>query len=96
MGKGESEMKKEQMNTKSTSARVNLIPLHVDVDVPEKLSEDGIPVIEVKDLRAWAVSRNRITNKALRERFDITEEQADSVYAYLKSVGIVGSMGYVM
>lgn len=96
MGKGESEMKKEQMNTKSTSARVNLIPLRVDVDVPEKLSEDGIPVIEVKDLRAWAVSRKRITNKALRERFDITEEQADSVYAYLKSVGIVGSMGYVM
>ncbi len=95
MGKGESEMKKEQMNTKSTSARVKLIPLRVDVDVPEK-SEDGIPVIKVKDLRAWAVSRNRITNKALRDRFDITEEQADSVYAYLKSVGIVGSMGYVM
>lgn len=80
MGKGESEMKKEQMNTKSTSARVKLIPLRVDVDVPEK-SEDGIPVIKVKDLRAWAVSRERITNKALRhyrgtgrQRLRISEE----------------------
>ncbi len=94
MGKGESEMKKEQMNNKSTSARVILIPLRVDVGIPEK-SEDGIPVIEVKDLRVWAVSKTRITNKALRDRFGITEEQADYVYTYLKNVGIVGSMGYV-
>ncbi len=85
----------EQTSNKNTSARVNLIPLHVDVGIPEK-SEDGAPIIKVKDLRAWAVSQKRITNKALRDRFGITEEQADCVYTYLKSVGIVGSMGYVM
>lgn len=85
----------EQTSNKNTSARVNLIPLRVDVGIPEK-SEDGAPIIKVKDLRAWAVSQKRITNKALRDRFGITEEQADCVYTYLKSVGIVGSMGYVM
>lgn len=83
------------MNNKSTSARVNIIPLRVDVGIPKR-SEDGIPVIEAKDLRAWVVSQKRITNKALRDRYGITEGQADSVYTYLKSVGIVGSMGYVM
>lgn len=85
----------EQTSNKNTSARVNLIPLRVDVGIPEK-SEDGAPIIKVRDLRAWAVSQKRITNKALQDRFGITEEQANYVYTYLKSAGIVGSMGYVM
>ncbi len=43
----------------------------------------------------WAVDQKRITNKMIRERFDVTEEDADDVYKYLKAAGIVGSMGYV-
>lgn len=82
------------MNNKSTSARVNIIPIRVEEDAPE--NKGSIPVIEVKDLRAWAVSQKRITNKMLRDRYGITEGQADSVYTYLKNAGIVGSMGYVM
>lgn len=47
-------------------------------------------------LEAWAKTQKRVTNKMLRERFDVDEEMADDYYRYLKECGIVGRMGYVM
>lgn len=47
-------------------------------------------------LEAWAKTQKRVTNKMLRERFDVDEEMADEYYRYLKECGIVGSMGYVI
>lgn len=49
-----------------------------------------LPRVEV-----WAVDQKRITNKVIRDRFEVTEEDADDIYAHLKKVGIVGTMGYV-
>ena len=43
----------------------------------------------------FARTQKRVTNKSLRERFDITEDVADEVYTRLKAAGIIGSMGYV-
>ena len=48
------------------------------------------------ELEAWAKTQKRVTNKMLRERFDVGEEMADEYYWYLKKCGIVGSMGYVI
>lgn len=45
--------------------------------------------------KVWALDQKRITNKMIRDRFDVAEEDADDVYKYLKAAGIVGTMGYV-
>lgn len=47
-------------------------------------------------LEAWAKTQKRVTNKMLRERFDVDEEMADEYYRYLKECGIVGTMGHVI
>ena len=52
-------------------------------------------MVDIKELETWAKSQKRITNRALREHFDLDEEEADACYSYLKAGGIVGSMGYV-
>lgn len=46
-------------------------------------------------IEAWAKLQKRVTNGAIRRAFDLNEEAADAVYAYLKTAGIVGHMGYV-
>ena len=46
-------------------------------------------------IEAWAKLQKRVTNGAIRRAFDPDEDAADVVYTYLKSAGIVGSMGYV-
>ena len=48
-----------------------------------------------EDLEQWAKGKTRITNKQIRDRFDVDEETATEYYDYLKSIGIVGRMGYV-
>ena len=50
------------------------------------------PTVDTKALETWAKSQKR---KAIRDRFDLDEEDADMCYLYLKSEHIVGSMGYV-
>lgn len=42
----------------------------------------------------WAKKQKRITNKMLRDKYDLTEEEADEAYYVLKKMGIVGHMGY--
>ena len=49
----------------------------------------------LEDLEQWAKGQTRITNKQIRDRFDVDEETATEYYEYLKSIGIVGRMGYV-
>lgn len=49
----------------------------------------------LEDLEQWAKGQTRITNKQIRDRFDVDEETATEYYDYLKSIGIVGRMGYV-
>ena len=53
------------------------------------------PIVDTKALETWAKSQKRITNKVIRDRFELDEEEADICYLYLKSEDIVGSMGYV-
>lgn len=36
-------------------------------------------------LEAWAKTQKRVTNKMLRDHFDVDEETADMYYRYLKS-----------
>lgn len=48
-----------------------------------------------EDLEQWAKGQTRITNKQIRDRFDVDEETAAGYYDYLKQIGIVGRMGYV-
>ena len=48
-----------------------------------------------EDLEQWAKGQTRITNKQIRDRFDVDEETATEYYDYLKSIGIVGRMGYI-
>lgn len=48
-----------------------------------------------EDLEQWAKGQTRITNKQISDRFDVDEETATEYYDYLKSIGIVGRMGYV-
>ena len=43
----------------------------------------------------WALTQKRVTNKILRDRFDLTEEEADEVYKELKAAGVIGYGGYV-
>ena len=49
----------------------------------------------LKSAEEFARTQKRVTNKSLRERFDITEDVADEVCTRLKVAGIIGSMGYV-
>lgn len=49
-----------------------------------------------EELECWAKQQKRVTNKYIRERFDVDEEQADEYYQYLKMIGIVGRMGHVI
>lgn len=48
-----------------------------------------------EDLEQWAKGQTRITNKQIRDRFDVDEKTATEYYDYLKSIGIVGRMGYI-
>lgn len=48
-----------------------------------------------EELEQWAKGQTRITNKQIRDRFGVDEETASQYYDYLKSIGIVGRMGYV-
>ena len=36
------------------------------------------------ELEYWAKAQKRVTNKCIRDRFDVDEEQADEYYQYLK------------
>lgn len=45
--------------------------------------------------KKWAKTQKRVTNKSLRDRFDIDEDAADEVYKMLKEEGIIGYGGYV-
>lgn len=47
------------------------------------------------DIADWAMSRRRITNKMIRDRYGLDESRADLIYAALKQDGIIGKMGYV-
>lgn len=48
-----------------------------------------------EDLEQWAKGQKRITNKQIRDHFDVDEETATEYYDHLKSIGIVERMGYV-
>ena len=48
-----------------------------------------------EDLEQWAKGQTRLTHKQLHDRFDVDEETATEYYDYLKSIGIVGRMGYI-
>ena len=47
------------------------------------------------EIMDWAKGQKRITNRMLRERFDITEEEAAAVYNELRLKHIIIAMGYV-
>lgn len=53
------------------------------------------PMVDTAEAEAWTKSQKRVTNKAIRERFDLDEDEADTVYLYLRTAGIVGRMGHV-
>lgn len=48
------------------------------------------------ELEHWAKAQKRVTNKHIRDRFEVDEEQADEYYQYLKQIGVVGCMGMVI
>lgn len=48
-----------------------------------------------EELEQWAKGQTRITNKQIRDHFGVDEETATEYYDHLKSIGIVGRMGYV-
>ncbi len=50
----------------------------------------------LKDAMEWAKTRKRITNKPLRDRYNINEDEADEIYAKLKEAGIIQFGGYVI
>lgn len=52
-------------------------------------------VIKSVKLENWAKSQKRVTIGRIRKEFNVSEEVAQDYYDYLKSVGIVGRMGYV-
>lgn len=52
-------------------------------------------VVNKRALEEWAVGQKRITNKMIRERFDIDEGRAQECYQHLKDTGIIGRMGMV-
>ena len=53
------------------------------------------PMVDTEEVKAWAKTQKRITNRMIRMRFDLNEDAADTVYCYLRAGGIIGSMGYV-
>lgn len=61
----------------------------------EDYSTTTVQLPDVNEVEAWAKSQKRVTNKEIRKRFDLEYEDADTVYSFLKSVGVIGSMGYV-
>ena len=52
-------------------------------------------IIKCVKLEYWAKNQKRVTNGRIRKEFNVNEERAQVYYDYLKSTGIVGSMGYV-
>lgn len=57
-------------------------------------NEEGELVI-TENVKRWARMQRRVTNKAIREAFDVDEDEADEIYRILKRIGIVGRMGYI-
>lgn len=44
----------------------------------------------------WVLTQKRVTIKRLRDRFDLTEEEADKIYYnFLRPIGIFTTMGHV-
>lgn len=56
----------------------------------------GSEISQSERLKAWAKAQKIVTNKMLRERFDVDEEMAAEYYQYLKVCGIVGPVGNVI
>lgn len=52
-------------------------------------------IIKSVKLENWAKNQKRVTNGRIRKEFNVNKERAQVYYDYLKSTGIVGSMGYV-
>lgn len=47
-------------------------------------------------LTDWVLTQKRVTNKKLRDRFDLIEEEADDIYYHvLKPMGMFTTMGHV-
>lgn len=57
--------------------------------------EEQMMIIKSVKLENWAKNQKRVTNGRIRKEFNVNEERAQVYYDYLKSTGIVGSMGYV-
>lgn len=57
--------------------------------------DDISRIVNKRALEEWAAGQKRITNKMIRERFDIDEEWANECYQHLKDTGIIGRMGMV-
>lgn len=51
--------------------------------------------LSISIVKQWALTQKRVTNKSLRDRFDIDEDEADEIYKKLKEAGIIGCGGYV-
>ena len=49
-----------------------------------------------EELEEWALCQKRITNKMIRDRFDVDYEFAQDYYDYLKQIGVIGYGGYVV
>ena len=43
----------------------------------------------------WVKTKIRITNKAIRDRWGVDEETADHIYKCLRTLKVIGRMGYV-
>ena len=54
------------------------------------------PMVDTAAVEAWAITQKRVTNGAIRKHFNLDEDEADVVYTYLKTSGIVGRMGKVL
>lgn len=50
---------------------------------------------ELHDVREWALTQKRVTNKRLRDEFNFDEVEADAFYQELRAEGIIVSGGYV-
>ena len=59
------------------------------------ISRKGISSMADMNVFYWAKAQKRVTNKSLREQFDITETEADEIYEELKAAGIIMAGGYV-
>lgn len=55
-----------------------------------------IMIIESVKLENWAKSQKRVTFRRIQEEFDTDAGMAQQYYYYLKRVGIIGRMGYVI